>query len=216
MEEKCGKYTSFSRKYRLVHETIYSVDIHECVLILWMTIQYRCGQDSCTGTCTYNVPNIDLFPQTLDLLERVYSGRGYKCVRLDGSTPSSKRFQLVEHLNSQHSPQSNVITIHDQINELQLLLRTDVYHTGLDVKMEISMCYMYMYMYMIKINEPQLPWLRTAIYHTRGLDVKMEVTQCTCTCYGGLNIITHNNSTHAEGSLRMRLLYMHICGSTCT
>ena len=32
-------------------------------------------------------------------------------------------------------------------------------------------------MYMIKINEPQLPWLRTAIYHT-GLDVKMEVTQC--------------------------------------
>ena len=30
---------------------------------------------------------------------------------------------------------------------------------------------------MIKINEPQLPWLRTAIYHT-GLDVKMEVTQC--------------------------------------
>ena len=25
------------------------------------------------------------------------------------------------------------------------------------------------------INEPQLPWLRTAIYHT-GLDVKMEVT----------------------------------------
>ena len=33
------------------------------------------------------------------------------------------------------------------------------------------------YMYMIKINEPQLPWLRTAIYHT-GLDVKMEVTQC--------------------------------------
>ena len=49
------------------------------------------------------------------------------------------------------------------------------------------------YIYMIKINEPQLPWLRTAIYHT-GLDVKMEVTQCagrvsantrhhhTCTC----------------------------------
>ena len=37
--------------------------------------------------------------------------------------------------------------------------------------------------YMIKINEPQLPWLRTAIYmyHT-GLDVKMEVTQCACTC----------------------------------
>jgi hypothetical protein len=33
--------------------------------------------------------------------------------------------------------------------------------------------------YMININEPQLPWLRTAIYHT-GLDVKMEVTQCTC------------------------------------
>ena len=32
-------------------------------------------------------------------------------------------------------------------------------------------------LYMIKINEPQLPWLRTAIYHT-GLDVKMEVTQC--------------------------------------
>ena len=30
---------------------------------------------------------------------------------------------------------------------------------------------------MVKINEPQLPWLRTAIYHT-GLDVKMEVTQC--------------------------------------
>ena len=30
---------------------------------------------------------------------------------------------------------------------------------------------------MIKINEPQLPWLRTAISHT-GLDVKMEVTQC--------------------------------------
>ena len=28
------------------------------------------------------------------------------------------------------------------------------------------------------INESQLPWLRTAIYHT-GLDVKMEVTQCT-------------------------------------
>ena len=41
--------------------------------------------------------------------------------------------------------------------------------------------------YMIKINEPQLPWLQTAIYisHT-GLDVKMEVTQCAamyvCTC----------------------------------
>ena len=37
--------------------------------------------------------------------------------------------------------------------------------------------------YMIKINEPQLPWLHTAIYHT-GLDVKMEVTHtiiCTCT-----------------------------------
>ena len=34
-------------------------------------------------------------------------------------------------------------------------------------------------MYMIKINEPQLPWLRTAIYHT-GLDVKMEVTQPMC------------------------------------
>ena len=30
---------------------------------------------------------------------------------------------------------------------------------------------------MIKINEPQLPWLQTAIYHT-CLDVKMEVTQC--------------------------------------
>ena len=27
-------------------------------------------------------------------------------------------------------------------------------------------------LYMIKINEPQLSWLRTAIYHT-GLDVKM-------------------------------------------
>ena len=26
-------------------------------------------------------------------------------------------------------------------------------------------------------TEPQLPWLRTAIYHT-GLDVQMEVTQC--------------------------------------
>ena len=35
----------------------------------------------------------------------------------------------------------------------------------------------YAVMYMIKINEPQLPRLRTAIYHT-GLDVKMEVTQC--------------------------------------
>ena len=34
-------------------------------------------------------------------------------------------------------------------------------------------------LYMIKINEPQLPWLRTAISHT-GLDVKMEVTPCTC------------------------------------
>ena len=33
-------------------------------------------------------------------------------------------------------------------------------------------------LYTIKINEPQLSWLRTAIYHT-GLDVKMEVTQCT-------------------------------------
>ena len=31
--------------------------------------------------------------------------------------------------------------------------------------------------YISKINEPQLPWLRTAIYHT-GLYVKMEVTQC--------------------------------------
>ena len=37
--------------------------------------------------------------------------------------------------------------------------------------------FIHVYMYMIKINEPQLPWLRTAIYHT-GLDVKMEVTQC--------------------------------------
>ena len=27
------------------------------------------------------------------------------------------------------------------------------------------------------INEPQLPWLQTAIYHT-GQDVKMKVTQC--------------------------------------
>ena len=44
---------------------------------------------------------------------------------------------------------------------------------------------MYGTLYMVKINEPQLPWLRTAIYHT-GLDVKMEVTHqmsiwCTCT-----------------------------------
>ena len=31
-------------------------------------------------------------------------------------------------------------------------------------------CCMNMYMYMIKINEPQLPWLRT----DTGLDVKME------------------------------------------
>ena len=34
------------------------------------------------------------------------SGCGYQCVRLDGSTPSSKRLQLVEHLNNQYSPQS--------------------------------------------------------------------------------------------------------------
>ena len=32
---------------------------------------------------------------------------------------------------------------------------------------------------MIKINEPQLPWLQTAIIYHTGLDVKMEVTQCT-------------------------------------
>ena len=31
---------------------------------------------------------------------------------------------------------------------------------------------------MIKINEPQLPWLRTAIIYHTGLDVKMEVTRC--------------------------------------
>ena len=39
---------------------------------------------------------------------------------------------------------------------------------------------------MIKINEPQLPWLRTAIYmyHT-GLDVKMEVTQLMPNKVGG-------------------------------
>ena len=34
------------------------------------------------------------------------------------------------------------------------------------------------FQYLIKINEPQLPWLRIPIYHT-GIDVKMEVTQCT-------------------------------------
>ena len=46
----------------------------------------------------------------------------------------------------------------------------------------VSFCILYIQhiiiqTYMIKINEPQLPWLRTAIYHT-GLDVKMEVTTC--------------------------------------
>ena len=38
-----------------------------------------------------------------------------------------------------------------------------------------------MTVYMIKINEPQLPWLRTAIYHT-GLDVKMEHVYRTPGC----------------------------------
>ena len=42
---------------------------------------------------------------------------------------------------------------------------------------------------MIKINEPQLPWLRTAIYHT-GLDVKIEVTQCA----GCVSANTRNHS----------------------
>ena len=45
-----------------------------------------------------------------------------------------------------------------------------------------------MYMYMI---EPQVPWLRTAIYHT-GLDVKMEVTQCT----GHVSANTRHHQLH--------------------
>ena len=45
-----------------------------------------------------------------------------------------------------------------------------------------------MYMYMI---EPQVPWLRTAIYHT-GLDVKMEVTQCA----GRVSANTRHHQLH--------------------
>ena len=48
---------------------------------------------------------------------------------------------------------------------------------------------MYTYMHYVHdvINETQLPWLRTAIYHT-GLDAKNEVTMYmymyTCICLG--------------------------------
>ena len=47
------------------------------------------------------------------------------------------------------------------------------------------------YMYMIIINEPQLPRLRTAIYHT-GLDVKKKSHPVcrTCTCTRHITIYT--------------------------
>jgi DNA repair and recombination protein RAD54B len=45
------------------------------------------------------------YTQTLDLLERLCGVCGYECTRLDGSTPSCKRMQLVDHLNSQYTPQ---------------------------------------------------------------------------------------------------------------
>ena len=60
-----------------------------------------------------------------------------------------------------------------------VVMSVGVVDSGVSISMVLLITYMYtyMYMYMIKINEPQLPRLRTAIYmyHT-GLDVKMEVT----------------------------------------
>ena len=40
--------------------------------------------------------------QTLDLLARLCSSHGYGALRLDGSTPSSKRQAIVDQFNSKH------------------------------------------------------------------------------------------------------------------
>ena len=61
---------------------------------------------------------------------------------------------------------------------LSLIVNVFIVNPVLTVTTEIrKVMELYIHMYMIRINEPQLPWLQTAIYHT-GLDVKMEVTQC--------------------------------------
>lgn len=44
--------------------------------------------------------------QTLDVLEKLCQVNNYRFLRLDGSTPSNRRFALVEQFNSHHSPQS--------------------------------------------------------------------------------------------------------------
>ena len=58
--------------------------------------------------------------------------------------------------------------------------------------------------YMIKINEPQLPWLRTAIYHT-GLDVHLHVPVCACVCTCTALLLTAGFRCFCSGS---RLLWL--------
>ena len=68
----------------------------------------------------------------------------------------------------------------------------------------------YMYMYMIKINEPQLPWLRTAIYHT-GLDIKMEVTQCAgCVSTNTMHICTCTYTHACIGEIAINVTFLSV------
>ena len=63
-------------------------------------------------TYTYNVHNIHKYAymhmhahtqQALDMLQRLCEIRSYGYLRLDGSTPASKRMSLVERFNSKYS-----------------------------------------------------------------------------------------------------------------
>ena len=45
----------------------------------------------------------------LDVLERFCVGRGYGFLRLDGSTPSSKRQAVVERFNSKHGTEGEQV-----------------------------------------------------------------------------------------------------------
>ena len=54
-----------------------------------------------------------------------------------------------------------------------------------------------MYTYMIKINEPQLPWLRTAVIYHTDIDVKngshpmyIVHVHCICTLNSGWELLT--------------------------